>query len=305
MSVKTHTLRIAAALAVVAILSLGLAGSALATPSFTSVSPASASDGDGASFELTIYGDGFSEMIGSPSAVRLQMSDPPFDSIDARNPQVHTLMGGDNITCDVRTYAKTPGTYSVEIDYYSLIDQLTPDTGYVPNAFTVTSMTSTPSNLYISSVSPTQATAGGPAFTLTVNGSGFATGAMPAVVNWNGQALVTTGGTDNPTAVLTAAVPANLIATPGAASITVTNPLMGGDVTSEPINFSVVSAGPVLTGFTPILGAVGTAVTLTGSGFTGATKVAFNGTPAAVFTAVSATQITATVPAAATTARSP
>src|SRR5207245_1417195 len=54
-----------------------------------------------------------------------------------------------------------------------------------------------------------------------------------------------------------------------------------------------------ITSFTPTSGQVGTTVTLTGSGFTGAIGVAFNGT-SATFTVVSGTQITATVPSGAT-----
>jgi uncharacterized repeat protein (TIGR03803 family) len=50
----------------------------------------------------------------------------------------------------------------------------------------------------------------------------------------------------------------------------------------------------------PTSGAAKTAVLILGSDLTGATKVSFNGTEAA-FTVVSATEITATVPAAATT----
>ncbi|GAA4352157.1 hypothetical protein GCM10023185_11550 [Hymenobacter saemangeumensis] len=57
---------------------------------------------------------------------------------------------------------------------------------------------------------------------------------------------------------------------------------------------------PAITSFTPTTGPVGTAVTLTGTGFTGVTSVAFNGT-AATFTVVSGTSITTTVPAGATT----
>ena len=55
-----------------------------------------------------------------------------------------------------------------------------------------------------------------------------------------------------------------------------------------------------ITSFTPSSGPVGTAVTLTGNGFTGATGVTFNGT-AAVFNVVSATSATTTVPAGAST----
>lgn len=53
---------------------------------------------------------------------------------------------------------------------------------------------------------------------------------------------------------------------------------------------------PRVTSFTPGTGAPGTSITITGANFTGATEVTFNGT-AATFTVDSATQITATVPA--------
>ncbi|HEX8529608.1 MAG TPA: IPT/TIG domain-containing protein, partial [Cytophagales bacterium] len=59
-------------------------------------------------------------------------------------------------------------------------------------------------------------------------------------------------------------------------------------------------AAPRITAFAPARGPKGTVVTLTGTGFTGATGVTFNGTPAA-YTVVSSSQITATVPEGAQT----
>ena len=61
-----------------------------------------------------------------------------------------------------------------------------------------------------------------------------------------------------------------------------------------------VGVVPAITSFLPTSGAVGASLTLTGTDFTGATAVTFNGTAATSFSVVSGTQITATVPAAAT-----
>ena len=64
--------------------------------------------------------------------------------------------------------------------------------------------------------------------------------------------------------------------------------------------FPPVTTAPSITSFLPVSGPVGTGVTLTGNGFSGATAVTFNAA-AATFSVVSATQITATVPVGATT----
>ena len=59
-------------------------------------------------------------------------------------------------------------------------------------------------------------------------------------------------------------------------------------------------APPTISSFTPANGCIGSSVVITGTNFTAATAVAFNGT-SATFTVNSNVQITATVPAAATT----
>jgi hypothetical protein len=66
--------------------------------------------------------------------------------------------------------------------------------------------------------------------------------------------------------------------------------------------FTVPGGGtcPTITSFTPTSGLAGTSVTITGTNFTGATAVTFNNVTA-TFVVNSATQITATVPATATT----
>jgi hypothetical protein len=91
---------------------------------------------------------------------------------------------------------------------------------------------------------------------------------------------------------ITATVPA--LATTG--PVFVTTP--GGTNQTAP----VLKIKPGIKSFTPGFGPVGTTVTITGSAFTGATKVQFNGV-SAVFTVVSDTKITATVPAGATTGK--
>jgi uncharacterized repeat protein (TIGR03803 family) len=58
---------------------------------------------------------------------------------------------------------------------------------------------------------------------------------------------------------------------------------------------------PTVTSFTPTSGTVGTPVTITGMGLTGATRVTFGNVKATSFTVNSATQITATVPTGAVT----
>jgi len=89
---------------------------------------------------------------------------------------------------------------------------------------------------------------------------------------------------------LTAVVPTNATIGP----LTVITP--GGTIISTN-DFRVV---PNITGFSPAAGPGGTTVTITGSSFLGTTNVSFNNI-AAAFTNVTPAQVTATVPATATT----
>jgi outer membrane protein assembly factor BamB len=69
---------------------------------------------------------------------------------------------------------------------------------------------------------------------------------------------------------------------------------------AAPAVASSVTVAPTVRSFSPASGTIGAKVTINGSGFTGATKVTFNGAKSK-FTVKSAAKITATVPAAAST----
>jgi hypothetical protein len=84
--------------------------------------------------------------------------------------------------------------------------------------------------------------------------------------------------------------------TAGTVDVTVTNPY-GTSSTSTADQFSYLAA-PTVTGVSPSSGPVGggTSVTISGTNFTGATQVLFGSVPAAAYTVVSATSVTATAP---------
>jgi hypothetical protein len=96
----------------------------------------------------------------------------------------------------------------------------------------------------ISELSPDKVSAGGPGFTLTVNGTSFGS---KAVVEWNGAAQTTTFVTAKQ---LVTTIPASGVATAGTVAVTVTNPGTPGSggiygtggtmsATSEPMNFTI------------------------------------------------------------------
>jgi uncharacterized repeat protein (TIGR03803 family) len=123
--------------------------------------------------------------------------------------------------------------------------------------------------------------------TIEILGQGFigTTG-----VSFNGTTASFKVSTDT---YLTATVPNK--ATTG--FVTVTTP--GGTLTSN----KVFRVTPVILSFKPTSGTVGTPVTITGTSFTGTTRVTFGGVPATSFSVDSDTQVTATVPAGAKTGR--
>lgn len=142
------------------------------------------------------------------------------------------------------------------------------------NSFTVVPAPS------ISSFSPTA----GPVNTkVSIVGTGFS--GTPKV-QFNGVASTSVSLVSS--TQVTATVPA------GATSGPITLTTAGGTATS-PSSFNVL---PLISGFTPTSGGVGTAVTISGTSFTGITRVAFNGV-SAPFTVISNASVVTGVPAGA------
>jgi hypothetical protein len=137
----------------------------------------------------------------------------------------------------------------------------------------------------ISAFSPTN---GPPGTSVVIDGSNFA-GAT--AVRFNGttaSAFSITASTQ-----IRATVPMGATAGP----VSVTTP-SGTGASANPF---VVSTIPIITGFSPTNGPVGTIVVIDGINFAGVTAVRFNGTNTPNFSVTSPTQISATVPPGATT----
>lgn len=130
---------------------------------------------------------------------------------------------------------------------------------------------------------------------VTIYGTGFSTTPSSNTVTFNGTAAVVSSSSE--TQIVTT-VPAG--ATTGLISVTTS---AGSD--SSDVPFVVGTIGPIITSFTPNIGTAGTAVTITGQNFEPAphsNRVKFNGTLAAITTS-SATSISTSVPANATSGR--
>ncbi len=147
----------------------------------------------------------------------------------------------------------------------------------------------------VSGLSPATATAGGPALTLTVNGSGFV---ASSVVRWNGADRTTTVVSATQ---LTAAITAADLASARSVPVTVFSPTPGGG-TSSNVTFTVAAApaAPRLSSLSPTsatAGSAGLTLTVNGSRFVASSMVRWNGTDRTT-TFVSASQLRASLAAA-------
>jgi uncharacterized repeat protein (TIGR03803 family) len=176
-------------------------------PVITTLAPSSAIAG-GAGFTLTVNGTGFV----SASVVKW-----------AGSPRTTTFVSDIEIqaTINAADIAKA-GTFKVTVTSPAPGGGTSAASNFVVNNPAPT----------LTSISPSSATHGGPAFTLTANGTGYDS---VSVIEWKGVKLTTTHVSN---IKLTAPVPATDIKTAGTAAVTVVNPTPGGG-TSAPATFTI------------------------------------------------------------------
>jgi len=184
-------------------------------------------------------------------------------------PQATSYHGPSLLTTEITTdEIASPGTASITVT--------TPPNG-VPGGGTsnTATLTITPANAHpaIATISPASATAGGPGFTLTVNGSGFAQGSQ---ANFNLNDVPTTFVNSTQ---LTAAIPASAIAIAGNPYVIVTNPdgFVSPSVTL-PVNNPQPGGGSISPPSLPA-GTLAFILSVTGTGFTPESVVLVNGSP--------------------------
>lgn len=239
-----------------------------AAPTITTLNPASVTAG-GANFTLTVNGTGFV----NASTVQWNGSNRPTTFVSAT--QLTAAIPAADIA--------TSGSSNISV-LNPVVD------GGSSNTASFAINTAAPT---ISTLNPASANAGGANFTLTVNGTGFVNASK---VQWNGSDRTTTFVSATQ---LTVAIPAADIAAPGTASVTVLNPAASGGA-SNAVQLTINSSAPAITTLNPTSANAGGAnftLTVNGTGFVNASTVQWNGGNRAT-TFVSATQLTAAIPAA-------
>src|SRR5439155_874912 len=144
-----------------------------------------------------------------------------------------------------------------------------------------------------SSLNPSPVFVGGPAFTLTINGSGFVS---LSTVSWSGSARTTTFVSSS---VLKAAILPSDIAATATASVRVTNPLPPVNAFTS-ANNNANSPSPTVDTLSPasvLVGGSQFTLTVTGTGFIANSVVRWNNSDRTT-AFVSATQLTGVITAA-------
>jgi hypothetical protein len=235
-------------------------------PLMGGISPNSAGTGSG-SLTIQVTGAGFTP------ATTAQWIGSPLQTV---------YLGPTQLQSDVpAAYLQMGGMFAI-----TLLDPSNPCASSGSAVFTVVNPAPA-----VSSVSPGFVTAGGPQFSLLVNGSGFVPN---SAVLWKGVAVATSYGSS---AQLNATIPASLTKDGGFVNISVVNPAPGGG-TSAPVQFVIKNPIPVVSGLSPSHVSEGSAqftMTVTGSSFVPSSVVRWNsGNLATAF--VSSSSLTSTVP---------
>jgi hypothetical protein len=222
-------------------------------PVINTISPTTVTSGT-TNFSLIV--NGASIICGGANATVVLFNSAVRSNITACSPTSLTVKLLDS---DLTTPVPAPG---VPIDLFTPQPGGGPDTNLNPPGLTITQGSNNPVPT-ITTLSPPSATAGGPAFTLTVNGTNFVSA---AVVSFGGLAKTTTFVSATQ---LTASILTSDIATAGTPAVTVQNPAPGGGI-SNSVTFTVTSGGTFTvsgTAATVTAGSSGTStITVTPSG---------------------------------------
>jgi predicted outer membrane repeat protein len=262
------------------------------SPALDAIPAASCTDVDANTLTLDQRGTARPQGTGCDiGAVELVLPKPAITSFTPASGQVGTAVtiSGAGFTA-AATVAFNGTSATATIDSDTQISATVPS-GATTGTITVTTEAgiATSASSFTVVVQPTISgftpSSGGVGTSVKISGTGF-TGASS--VAFNGASAAFTVDSD---IQVTASVPS------GASTGTVSITTPGGTANSS-TNFTFIPA-PAITSFTPSSGGVGAAVTIAGTGFTGASLVTFNGTSAG-FSVNSDTQITATVPSGAT-----
>ena len=231
-------------------------------PTITSLSPSRIIAGNGA-FAMNVYGTNFA----SPTVVNW-----------GTTPLVTIRTGGSTLLAQVpANLVATVGTASVTVT--------TAGGTSAPASFTIA-----PPSPAIASLSPSSAAAGGPAFTLTINGANFV---RDMEILWGSTWVASTYVSATQ---VTTTIPASLIATAAEDGVVLYAPGIGWSNTAY---FTINPAPPTITSLGPASGAAGGAgfmLTINGTAFTPGATSMWGTTPLGTIY-VNPTQLTAAVPA--------
>ncbi len=240
-------------------------------PQITSLNPSVAAEGS-PGFTLTVNGTGF--VIGSQITVN-------------GNPRITTFVNNTQLKADITTAdISNPTTLNIQV--------VSPQPGGGASNTVALPVRSRSPLPRLTAISPDTVLAGGPGFTLVVNGTSFVQG---SVVRVNGEERQTDFVSDTTLAVQITAAD---VAVASALTINVFNPPPGGGM-SNPLTLNITNPSPRITSINPDAVAAGSSsftMVVNGVNFVTTSVVRLNGQNVPT-TFVTGSQLTAQIPASA------